>query len=142
MESVHVKPNHIFINLMYFYVIAFLFHTHTLSRVFLMVNLNPKFQKKLNCNFAPLHKSISLCQNIQTRNPHVTKTSTGMYILYNMDQYFWHQKLKRSIKSCGESDTVQLSGLLAVQGWFVSFQKRMWQCVQKCKVSLYCSLCG
>lgn len=74
------------------------------------------------------------------------KRCTGMYIIYNIHQYMykyvWLQKLKRLMKSCGERDSVQLSGLLAVQGWFVSFQKRMWQCVQKCKVSLYCSLRG
>lgn len=53
-----------------------------------------------------------------------------MYSIYTIEsvQIFGEeseqcQKLKRLIKSWGESDTVQLSGLLAVHGWFVSCEK-------------------
>lgn len=38
---------------------------------------------------------------------------------------YWSQNLNRLIKSWGERETEQLSGLLAVQGWSVPFQDRM-----------------
>lgn len=52
---------------------------------------------------------------------------TFMYSIYTANSFFWGgrgrggcQKLKRLIKSWGDRDVVQLSGLLAVHGWFVS----------------------
>lgn len=52
------------------------------------------------------------------------------------------QNLNKLMKSWGERDTEQLSGLLAVHGWSVPFQERMWQCLQSCRVSPYCSFRG
>lgn len=52
------------------------------------------------------------------------------------------QNLNRSMKCCGDTGMKQLSGSAAVQGCPESFQKRMLQCRQKCRVSPYCSLGG
>lgn len=52
------------------------------------------------------------------------------------------QNLNKLINSCGEREVEQVSGLLAVQGWSVPFQDRMWQCLHSCSVSPYCSFRG
>lgn len=91
------------------------------------------FQKKHDCIIVPLPEPPPVIPQLNT-HPGIacaikqkqyctflctvcTVSSSGFLVRRD-------QKLKRLIKSWGERDMVQLSGLLAVQGWFVSCQKK------------------
>lgn len=90
---------------------------------------NKKDTRLHNCPaaWAPSSRSSATTQTSRNCAIYNNKTIVHLYVQYvhnGISSGFWEskqcQKLKRSIKSWGESGTVQLSGLLAVHGWFVS----------------------